>query len=91
MREIISSVTSRGQVTIPARVRRHLGLNIPGRIAFIPQDDGQVGLRPVELTATSLSGIVPAFPPESPGDLEAIIEEAMEQEAARLRAKMRDQ
>jgi antitoxin PrlF len=91
MREIVASVTSRGQVTIPATVRRQLGINTPDKIAFVLHDDGRIDLKPVELNAITLSGIVPAFSPESPGDFEDLIEEAMQDEADRIMAKMRRQ
>lgn len=45
MREIISSITSKGQVTIPAEVRRRLGVKTRDKVAFVLQDDGAVQLR----------------------------------------------
>lgn len=91
MRQIVSSVTRRGQVTIPATVRRHLGVDTPDKIAFVLRDDGQVVLEPVKFTAASLSGIVPAFSQESPGDFRDIIEAATEENAAQVVAKMQRQ
>ncbi|MBI2864482.1 MAG: type II toxin-antitoxin system PrlF family antitoxin [Chloroflexi bacterium] len=35
MKEILSTITSKGQVTIPAEVRRHLGVNTHDKIAFV--------------------------------------------------------
>lgn len=90
MREIVSSVTSRGQVTIPARVRRHLGLNPPDRIAFVLGDDGTVVVKPVTMPFARLRGIVPALPNASV-DLDNEIAAAMEENADRIMAKMRQQ
>ena len=45
MHEIVSTITSKGQVTIPAEVRRHLGVGTRDRIAFIIEPDGTVRLR----------------------------------------------
>jgi len=83
MREIHSTVTSKGQVTIPVEVRRHLGIGTSDKVSFVIEEDGVVSLRPVRLTVAQLRGIVPALPNETP-DLEKEIEEAMEEEAERV-------
>lgn len=84
MKEIVSSVTRKGQVTIPAEVRRHLGLGVPDKVAFVLAEAGRIELRPATLTLGALRGIVPALPgPQSP-DFEDQIAAAMEEEAARI-------
>lgn len=45
MREIIATVTSKGQVTIPAEVRSYLGIETHDKIAFVLDDEGRVHLR----------------------------------------------
>jgi antitoxin PrlF len=85
MAEIVSSVTSKGQVTLPADVRRRLGIDVPGKIAFVLEPDGSVMLRPVRLTLESVKGSVPALPNET-ADLEAEIADAIE---AHLEKKFR--
>ncbi len=45
MRETASTVTSKGQVTIPAEVRRHLRVERGSRISFVIEADGSVRLR----------------------------------------------
>jgi AbrB family looped-hinge helix DNA binding protein len=77
MAEIVSSVTSKGQVTLPADVRRRLGIGVPGKIAFVLEPDGTVTLRPVRLTLESVKGSVPALPNET-ADLKAEIADAFE-------------
>lgn len=84
MREIVSSVTSKGQVTIPAVVRKHLGVGTPDKITFVLTDDGQVALQPTKFTLQDLRGIVPALPGRVSSDFEDQIEEAMEEEADRI-------
>ncbi|MCX6024052.1 MAG: type II toxin-antitoxin system PrlF family antitoxin [Chloroflexi bacterium] len=42
MKEVISTVTSKGQVTIPAEIRRHLGVATNDKLSFIIEDDGTV-------------------------------------------------
>ena len=44
MQEIVSTITSKGQITIPAVVRRHLGVGQRDKIAFILEEDGAVRL-----------------------------------------------
>ena len=47
MKEIPSTITSKGQVTIPAEVRRHLGLKAGDKITFVidGEEEGTVKLR----------------------------------------------
>jgi antitoxin PrlF len=46
MKEIIATVTSKGQVTVPVEIRRHLGLEKGKKIAFVVDEEGNVSLRP---------------------------------------------
>lgn len=87
MREIVSSVTSKGQVTIPSLVRRHLGVGTPDKIAFVIDDDG-VHLMPVPLTLDDFYGSVPALPGRETVDFEDQITEAMDAEADRIVREM---
>lgn len=82
MKEIVSPVTRKGQVTIPLEVRRRLGVGAPDRVAFVVEEDG-VRLKPATTTLASLYGSVPALPNEST-DLEREIDAAMAEEAARI-------
>ncbi len=41
-KEIVSTVSSKGQVTIPVQVRRHLGVDINDKVAFVIEKDGNV-------------------------------------------------
>jgi AbrB family looped-hinge helix DNA binding protein len=57
MKEIASTITSKGQVTIPVEVRRHLGLHQGDRISFVIDDEGHVELKtPKYPTIASLAG-----------------------------------
>ncbi len=57
MKEIISSINSKGQVTIPAEVRKYLGIATNDKIAFVIDDQGAVRLRvPRYPTIASLKG-----------------------------------
>jgi antitoxin PrlF len=57
MKEVVSTVTSKGQVTIPVEVREYLGIKTNDKIAFVIDDDGIVRLRvPRYRTIASLRG-----------------------------------
>lgn len=43
-KQIISTVTSKGQVTIPAEVRKHLGVKTRDKIVFTVEEAGVVHL-----------------------------------------------
>lgn len=45
MKEIISTITSKGQVTIPAEVRKYLGIKTNDKIAFVIDSEGTVRIR----------------------------------------------
>ncbi len=45
MKEIVSTITSKGQVTVPAEVRRQLGLKKNDKISFVIEDEGDVRLK----------------------------------------------
>lgn len=83
MKEIVSTISSKGQVTIPADVRRHLGVGTTDKVAFVFADEGTVELRLARFTLESVLGSVAALPNESP-DLEREIEQAVEEEAERI-------
>ena len=89
MRQFVSNVTSKGQVTIPAAIRKHLGVGTPDKITFVVEDDGHVALQPAKFTIRDLKGIVPAIPGRTTSDFEDQIEDAMEDEAARIVGKLR--
>lgn len=74
MKEILSTVTGRGQVTIPAEVRRLLGTKSGDKVAF-EIEDSQVRLRPVKFTLESAFGSV--TPKHRPEDFKAMKDEAM--------------
>ena len=55
-----STVTSKGQITIPAEVRGALGLHTGSRVAFVRTTDGSYELVPATTSITALKGIVAA-------------------------------
>lgn len=77
MQARIASVSAKGQVTIPAEIRKVLGIATPGRVEFVLRDDGVVELRAPAFTLDDVFGSVPPLPGESP-DLVREIREAVE-------------
>jgi AbrB family looped-hinge helix DNA binding protein len=61
MKELVATLTERGQVTIPTEVRDLLGLKPRDRILFAI-DNGQVLLKPARFTLDSAFQSVPPFP-----------------------------
>jgi antitoxin PrlF len=49
-----STVTSKGQTTIPGEIRRHLKLKTGDRLEFIIEDDGKVVLVPATVDVKEL-------------------------------------
>jgi len=62
MQEIVSTITSKGQVTIPAAVRRHLGVDTHDKIAFILEDDGRITVTPLSMGIEASYQAIPALP-----------------------------
>lgn len=63
-----ATVTSKGQITIPAEVRRTLGLKAGSRVDFVRVDDGVYEFVPAVDSITSLKGVIHA--PSAPVTLE---------------------
>ena len=56
-KEIYSTLTSKGQVTIPVEIRRHLGIHTNDKITFVIQPEGTVQVKtPKYPTIASLAG-----------------------------------
>ena len=53
-----ATLTTKGQVTIPKRVRDHLKLETGARLDFIIEDDGTVVLKPVTRHVRELDGLL---------------------------------
>ncbi|MPZ48265.1 MAG: AbrB/MazE/SpoVT family DNA-binding domain-containing protein [Dehalococcoidia bacterium] len=87
MQEFAASVTERGQVTIPAEVRKLLGIQKRGKVSFVVED-GQVVLRkPRFTTVESVYGSVKAL--DKPLDWKEVERIAHEEVAEYHMSKMR--
>jgi antitoxin PrlF len=57
MKEILSTMTSKGQITVPAEIRKKLGITVGDKLAFVIEDEGKIELRaPIYPTVASLRG-----------------------------------
>ena len=63
-----STITSKGQTTIPKDVRDRLHLKPGDRVEFVVRDDGTAVMMPATLSVASLRGILP--PPRKPVTIE---------------------
>ncbi len=63
-----TTITSKGQVTIPKPIRDALHLSAGDRVEFLVEPDGTIKVIPVTASVTELKGIVP--PPERALSLE---------------------
>ena len=52
-----STVTSKGQITIPVEVRRELGLHAGSRVDFVRNNDGRFEIRPKTGSIQALKGM----------------------------------
>jgi AbrB family looped-hinge helix DNA binding protein len=81
MRQVTATVTDEGQMTIPAEVRRSLGLAAAGRVVFIMDDSGEIRLEPApplnpEGLIESLRGAAGSLDrPRSWEEIERIVDE----------------
>lgn len=66
----ISTMTSKGQITIPVEVREFLKLAAGDQLEFLPQENGTVILVPATMNVTELKGMLPR--PKRPISLDAM-------------------
>ena len=81
MQQYVTRVTRKGQVAIPAEVRRVLGVPPDGQVAFVVEAD-QVRLAPVGSVAARTAGVLRSdLPALSPQAEKVAAEETMAEEA----------
>jgi AbrB family looped-hinge helix DNA binding protein len=80
MRHFITTLTQRGQITLPAEIRRILGVSAKDQIAFAVEG-ADIRLVPLSFTLESAFGSVPALPGTTTEDFSDQIAEAVEEQA----------
>lgn len=88
MREYVTTITQRGQVTIPAEVRRLLGAKPRDKIAFRVEGD-TVRLVPVEFTLEQVFGSV--TPLQRPENFDELSRRAKDEKAKQTLREMQSQ
>lgn len=75
---MLSTVTSKGQVTLPKELRQRLGIVSGTRLDFDIDPDGNLIARPLQQDATELLGLLkrPNQTASSPEEMDAAIAEA---------------
>ncbi|MEW6622902.1 MAG: type II toxin-antitoxin system PrlF family antitoxin [Bacillota bacterium] len=58
MKKRISSVTKKGQVTIPQVVREKLEINYGDKIEFVIDNDNQVRIKPIKVNLENIYGVL---------------------------------
>lgn len=82
--ERTSTITSKGQVTLPIEIRRVLGVGPSDRVSFVVDGD-QVRVQPARDVVSRTAGALRAFFPGQPlsaEDERRLFEEAVAEEAA---------
>ena len=85
MKELVTTMTQRGQITVPAEVRRLLGLKPRDKVTFAIED-GEVRLVPAAFTVASAYGSVE--PLANGDDFEEQIRQAKEDRVERSAKKI---
>ena len=81
MKEVHSTVTTKGQVTIPVEIRRLLQVQPRDRIAFVVEDDKVRLVRSQSVVARTAGALKSAKPPLTAEELREVAEKAIAQEA----------
>ena len=81
MREMLSTVTTKGQVTIPVEVRRLLGVAAHEKVAFIVEGDRVRLARKGSVVERTAGMLKTAQPPLSAEELREVAEQAIADEA----------
>jgi bifunctional DNA-binding transcriptional regulator/antitoxin component of YhaV-PrlF toxin-antitoxin module len=91
-RSFAARIGTAGQLTVPAEIRRHLGLEVSDRVGFEIGDDGSVWMwkAPSLKDIESLRGIAGTLPrPMSWEEIEEIVEEERAEAFMRKRSRER--
>jgi antitoxin PrlF len=83
----VSTLTSKGQITLPREVREHLHLSEGDRIEFQIERDGQVRLAPISGSVRDLYGCLRRAAVSPPGldELEDALVESLADDDERIR------
>lgn len=72
MNAFVSTVTQKGQVTIPKSVRDNLHLVTGDKIEFVLNDRGEVVIKPVTRKVAEVAGLLSKYKKPHPVSIEAM-------------------
>lgn len=83
----VTTVTSKGQITLPKEVREHLHVGEGDRVEFLIEEGGEVRVRPVAGSVESLFGFLrrPGAPSLSVEEIDEEIARAVVVDDERIR------
>lgn len=83
----VTTITSKGQITLPKEVREHLHVGEGDRIEFLIDEGGAVRVRPVAGTVTALFGLLrrPGVGARTPEEIDNSIAQAVIEDDLRIR------
>lgn len=87
MMEMLLKVSAKGQITLPTKLRKEMGLK-PGDSVFITQRDDEFVLTPITVTLFDLIGSIPV---DGPQDFEKIREETKKYVAEKVMESLQAQ
>jgi len=85
VKEYVTRATSKGQVTIPAEVRRLLGIQ-PGKEVIFRVEGGRVEILPPPMSLEEVYGSVP--PLDRPEDFKKLRDTAMDEHSRKVLEEM---
>ena len=87
MREFTATTTQRNQVTIPAEVRRVLGLRPLDKVAFTIEDGGEVRLAAAFSLESAYGSVKPSSTPEDFDEISRNAKDAKIEDTLSIREK----
>ena len=86
MKEIVTTITQKGQVTIPVEIRHLLGLKAKDKVAF-SIDKGNIRLAPAKYTLENVFGVVK--PLNKPEDFKKLKQIAIKEHVKKVIEEMK--
>jgi len=66
----LSTLTAKGQITIPKAIRDQLQLHVGDKVEFVENDRHEIVLKPVTKRAAEVSGILSKYKKQQPVSVE---------------------
>ena len=86
-----AKLTSKGQITLPAKMRTAMRVDAGDKVVFTEADDGSYRISAINTSIASLKGIVRAGAPVTGNDISRWIEDARGRAKPNLAGRVRTQ